>query len=75
MIETTTFQTIYCDIPKCQDRLTRKNEAMFRCAGWTTNLQMFNKTFCLCPFHTEELKDFLFDKEEKANDYQFTTNS
>jgi hypothetical protein len=61
-IERTSFSTIFCDIPSCKDRLTASDEDVFFEKGWET-VNIFDKDICLCPYHTNELKEFLFHED------------
>lgn len=49
-----------CDIPDCKEQITGATGDYAYGKGWETD-SFFGVEVFLCPFHTKELKGFLFD--------------
>ena len=49
-----------CSIPDCKEKLTGGSEDWAEEKGWAHEV-LLGKEFDLCPFHVQQLKEFLFD--------------
>jgi hypothetical protein len=61
-IESYEVHTIKCDIPSCKEKRTSGSVKTLRDEGWHY-VEIFDKSFEVCPEHKMDLREFFFDSQ------------